>query len=110
MDLKYNKRILNTNYQIQNEKIEKNEFKENNYNKNYTEKWNEDSYEDDDTVKIDEKIINEIEKTVGYDKNYVINCLKKNIINYATATYYLLSRESNVIESKKYGDNIDFYS
>ena len=95
----------------QNEKIEKNEFKENNnYNKNFTEKWNEDSYEDDDTVKIDEKIINEIEKTVGYDKNYVINCLKKNIINYATATYYLLSRESNVIEGKKYGDNIDFYS
>ena len=39
-----------------------------------------------------------------------IMCLKKNIINYATATYYLLSRESNVIESKKYGDNIDFYS
>ena len=100
----------------QNEKIEKIEFKENNggnnnYNKNYTEKWNEDSYEDDDMIKINEKIVNEIEKYVGFDKNYVINCLKKNVINYATATYYLLSREnSNNDNNNIYENNIDFYS
>ena len=100
----------------QNEKIEKIEFKENvggnnNYNKNYTEKWNEDSVEDDDIVKIDEKIVNEIEKNVGFDKNYVINCLKKNVINYATSTYYLLAREnSNNDDNNIYENNIDFYS
>ena len=49
-------------------------------------------------VPIDEKIVEEIEKTVGYDKKYVINCLRKNIINYATATYYLLSRENEKID------------
>ena len=91
----------------QNEKIEKIAFKENNsgnifYNKNYTEKWNDDSYEDEDAIKINEKIINDIEKTVGYDKNYVINCLKKNVINYATATYYLLARENNSEENNMF--------
>ena len=97
----------------QNEKIEKIAFKENNmgnnmfYNKNYTEKWNEESYEDDDVIKINEGIINEIEKTVGFDKNYVINCLKKNIINYATATYYLLARESNISEENTIIGNED---
>ena len=92
----------------QNEKIEKIAFKENNnnlyYNKNYTEKWNEDSYEDDENIKINEKIVNEIEKTVGYDRNYVINCVKKNIINYATATYYLLARENNCEDNNMYGN------
>ena len=98
--LKINKdfNISSDGSNIENEKIEKIEFKENvggnnNYNKNYTEKWNEDSVEDDDIVKIDEKIVNEIEKNVGFDKNYVINCLKKNVINYATSTYYLLARD-----------------
>ena len=87
----------------QNEKIEKNVFKENNndkiyYNKNYTEKWNEDTYDEEENIIINEKIVEEIEKTVGYDKKYVINCLRKNIINYATATYYLLSRENEKID------------
>ena len=98
----------------QNEKIEKIAFNDNNggnsniyYNKNYTEKWNEESYEDDDAIRINEKIVNEIEKTVGYDKNYLINCLRKNIINYATATYYLLVRE-NSGEENIYG-NGDIY-
>ena len=92
----------------QNEKIEKIAFKENNNNlynnKNYTEKWNEDSYEDDENIKINEKIVNEIEKTVGYDRNYVISCVKNNIINYATATYYLLARENNCEENNMYGN------
>ncbi len=93
----------------QNEKIEKIAFKGNNsnnlfYNKNYTEKWNDDSYEDEDSIKINEKIVNDIEKTVGYDKNYVINCLKKNVINYATATYYLLARENNNEDNNMYGN------
>ena len=62
-------------------------------------------------IKINEKIVNEIEKNVGFDKNYVINCLKKNVINYATSTYYLLSREnSNNDNNNIYENNIDFYS
>ena len=48
--------------------------------------------------------MNNIKKTVGYDKNYVINCLKKNVINYATATYYLLARENNNEDNNMYGN------
>ena len=76
--------------------------------KDYAEKT---PIKDDDIVKIDEKIVNEIEKNVGFDKNYVINCLKKNVINYATSTYYLLAREnSNNDDNNIYENNIDFYS
>ena len=37
-----------------------------------------------------EEIIKEIEDKVGYNRNYVIQCLKNDEINYATATYYLM--------------------
>ena len=66
-----NNKELYDDLKHQNEKIEKIAFKGNNsnnlfYNKNYTEKWNDDSYEDEDSIKINEKIVNDIEKTVGY--------------------------------------------
>ena len=81
----------------ENEIIEKRDFKKsanNSFDNNLKAKSVNDSYEEDyKTIKINEKILNEIEKTVGYDKKYVFECLKKNIINYATATYYLLTRE-----------------
>ena len=34
-----------------------------------------------------------IETKIGYDQKYLIKCLKKNIINYATAAYYLKFKE-----------------
>ena len=36
------------------------------------------------------EIIEDIEKKVGYDRNYLIQCLKDDEVNYATATYYLM--------------------
>ena len=84
----------------ENEKIEKIDFKKNKYNIqnnsfdiNYKVKTANNSFEEFETIKLNEKVLNDIEKTVGYDKKYVFDCLRKNIINYATATYYLLSRE-----------------
>ena len=44
---------------------------------------------------IDEEIIKKIEENIGYDSEYIINGIKKNKINYATATYYLLKKEKN---------------
>jgi len=44
---------------------------------------------------IDEEIIKNIEENIGYNSEYIINCIKKNKINYATATYYLLKKEKN---------------
>ena len=40
-----------------------------------------------------EDIIQEIEDKVGYDKNYLIQCLKNDEVNYATATYYLMLKD-----------------
>ena len=90
------------NLKQENEKIEKIDFKKNNIYKNsldlnYKGKTTNDSYEEDE---INENILNEIEKSVGYDKNYILDCLRRNVINYATATYYLLSREGVVYNSK----------
>ena len=50
------------------------------------------SFEAND-YKIDEDIIKNIEENIGYNSEYIINCIKKNKINYATATYYLLQKE-----------------
>ena len=38
-------------------------------------------------------IIKDIEELIGYDRKYLVQCLRKNEINYATATYYLMLRE-----------------
>ena len=87
------------NLKQENEKIEKIDFKKNNniYNSsldlNSKDKTINDSYDESEIIRINENILNEIEQTVGYDKVYLLDCLSKNVINYATATYYLLSRE-----------------
>jgi serine/threonine protein kinase len=38
-------------------------------------------------------IIKDIEELIGYDKKYLVQCLRKNEINYATATYYLMLKD-----------------
>ena len=38
-------------------------------------------------------VIKDIEELIGYNKNYLVQCLRKNEINYATATYYLMLKE-----------------
>ena len=52
-----------------------------------------DSFEESEKLQINKNLLKEIENNVGYDRKYIINCLKKNIINYATATYFLMSKE-----------------
>ena len=54
-----------------------------------------DSFEESEKIIIKKEIIKQIEKDVGYDRKYIINCIRKNKINYATATYYLLSRDNH---------------
>ena len=48
--------------------------------------------ENKDEKIINESILEEIEQ-LGYEKEYVINCLKTNKFNYATASYYLLLKK-----------------
>ena len=40
-------------------------------------------------------IIKEIEEKIGYNRDYLIQCLKNDEINYATATYYLMLKDKN---------------
>ena len=42
-------------------------------------------------------IIKDISEYIGYDKKYLVQCLRKNEINYATATYYLMLRDETNI-------------
>ena len=42
---------------------------------------------------ISDEVLKEIEEKIGYDRKYLIQCLKNNEINYATATYYLILKE-----------------
>ena len=86
-------------FKKENEKIEK--FIEN--KGQYEERWvisprekndNKDFEDEDDMIRINDDILDKIEKEVGYDKNYIKNCIQTNKINYATATYYLLAREN----------------
>ena len=80
------KSIKEEEYKNKNEKIENNE---NSPNKTKTIE----SVKDYEKIKIDKKILENIEKNVGYNKKYLTKCLKKNIINYSTATYYLLYKD-----------------
>jgi serine/threonine protein kinase len=42
---------------------------------------------------IKDDLVREIERNIGYDRKYLISCLKEKKINYATATYYLLDND-----------------
>ena len=55
-----------------------------------------DSFEETEKIPIKKDLLKYIEQNVGYDKKYILNCLKKNKINYATATYFLLSKEDKL--------------
>ena len=54
-----------------------------------------DSINTNNYISFNEEIIEDIEKNIGYNKKYLRECLKKNEINYATATYYLMLRDEN---------------
>ena len=51
------------------------------------------SIQDYEKIQINENILKYIENKIGYNQKYLIKCLKKNIINYATAAYYLKFKE-----------------
>ena len=52
-----------------------------------------DSFEESERNEINKDILKYIEDNIGYDRKYMIDCLKKNKINYATGCYYMLARE-----------------
>ena len=60
------------------------------------------SIKDYEKIQINDNVLKFIEDKIGYNQKYLIKCLKKNIINYATATYYLkLKEESNKNEKEE---------
>ena len=58
-------------------------------------KWkNKEKYDDEcEIINVRKDILEKIEKEIGYKSDYIIKCIKKNIINYATATYFLLEKD-----------------
>ena len=82
------KTLKEEEFKNKNEKIE-------NHKDNSIKSKTLESIKDYDKIKIDKNILEYIENNVGYDKKYLIKCLKKNIINYSTATYYLLYKDKN---------------
>ena len=84
--------IIKTQYE------EKNEINSN--NKNYNNQTINSlnlSYDSKDTMTSGfcDDVIKDIEKNIGYDRKYLVQCLRRNDINYATATYYLMMKEEN---------------
>ena len=55
------------------------------------------SFEESEKIQIKKDLLKLIEKNIGYDRKYIINCLKNNKINYATATYFLMSKDEMFI-------------
>jgi hypothetical protein len=85
--------IENNNNISDNNKINKNNVK--NIEIKNDKKFLEDE-ENNMIFKIDENIVNEI-VNFGYNKDYIIKSLEKNLLNYATASYYLiLSNQQNI--------------
>ena len=76
-------------FQKENEKIEKM------FEVKKGKKWkNKEKYDDEcDIINVRKDILAKIEKEVGYTNDYIIKCIKKNKINYATATYFLLEKD-----------------
>ena len=46
-----------------------------------------------ESVLVTDQVIKDIEELIGYNKKYLVQCLRKNEINYATATYYLMLKD-----------------
>ena len=67
-------------------------------NKNNKEKSITLSFDDKDKNFLGKKFLNmeiieDIEKNIGYDRKYLIQCLEDDEVNYATATYYLMLQD-----------------
>ena len=67
-------------------------------NKNNKEKSITLSFDDKDKNFLGKKFLNmeiieDIEKNIGYDRKYLIQCLEDDEVNYATATYYLILQD-----------------
>ena len=75
-------------------------------NENFKEKNNNLSFDDKNKNHMGKKfckeIIKEIEDKIGYDRNYLLKCLKNEEVNYATATYYLMLKDKNESNDFKY--------
>ena len=104
-------RQANINYELSNnDDYDNGLIKSINYDNNFNKITEENNTENEnvtlETIKdyekmqIDENILEFIENNVGYHQKYLIRCLKKNVINYATATYYLKLKEK-MNENKK---------
>ena len=59
-----------------------------------------DSFEESEKIHFNREILKSIEKNIGYERKYIINCLKNNKINYATATYFLMSKDDEQFNNK----------
>ena len=59
-----------------------------------------DSFEESEKIHFNKEILKSIEKNIGYERKYIINCLKNNKINYATATYFLMSKDDEQFNNK----------
>ena len=76
-----------------NEEVKKIMDKYKNYNSSKYRSTNNSFEQNETIIELDHKIIKIIEENIGYKEDYLINCIKKNKINYATATYYLLKKD-----------------
>ena len=90
----------NENYQFENTLLKniKSAPENNNYMKYYKEnsKRNNSSLTNSSTL-VDENII-KIMENFGYKRDYIYKCLYNNELNYATATFFLLSNNVNDFE------------
>ena len=73
-----------------------NRSRQRNEEENILDDLNDDNDEqgEEQEIKIN-KILNEIEK-LGYDKKYVLNCVNKNILCYASSVFYLMLNYKNI--------------
>jgi serine/threonine protein kinase len=87
-------------FKKKNEKIEKLYLNKNEFDKKRgpnTSRDNLDIEEEMESIKLNYEILDKIEQELGYDKKYIIGCIRKSKVNYATGTYYLLSRENQYV-------------
>ena len=75
--------------QLTNRSRQRNENDENYINEEFNEN------EEEEQEKKISKILNEIEK-IGYDKEYVLNCVNNNILCHASTIYYLMLNYENI--------------
>lgn len=66
----------------------------------FSDRENDDDNHHHHHLSLSNAILNEIEILIGYKAMYLIDCLKKNEINYATATYYLIKKNDHQYKYK----------